>query len=60
MTYGPRRPDLANGLDAPTAAQSQHVRAVSTVRVGEVRGNVGPQVLGEVREVLALILDFPA
>lgn len=53
-------PDPANGLDAPTAAQCQHVRAVSTVRVGEVRGNVGPQVLGEVQEVLALILDFPA
>lgn len=53
-------PDPANGLDAHTAAQSHHVRAVSTVRVSHVRGNVGPVVLRQVREALALIFDLTA
>jgi mRNA interferase MazF len=53
-------PDSANGLDARSAAQCQHVRAVSTVRVGRVRGNVGPVVLGQLREALALLFDLPS
>ena len=28
-------------------------------RVGQVRGNVGPQALGQIRETLALIFDLP-
>jgi len=56
----PIEADNANGLEARSAAQCQHVRAVSTGRVDNVRGNVGPLVLSQVREVLALIFDLPA
>ena len=56
----PIEADDANGLVSRSAAQCQHVRAVSTGRVGSVRGNVGPIVLSQVREVLALIFDLPA
>ena len=56
----PIEPDRANGLDTRSAAQCQHVRAVSTVRVRGVRGNVGPVVLSQVREALALIFDLTA
>jgi hypothetical protein len=35
------------------------VGAVSTARVHAVRGNVGPVVLHQIREALALILDLP-
>lgn len=52
-------PDGASGLIVRSAAQSQHVRAVSTARVGTVRGNVGPVVLLQIREALALIFDLP-
>lgn len=52
-------PDDDNALDAPSAAQCQHVRAVSTRRVKTVRGNVGPVALHQIREALALILDLP-
>ncbi len=51
--------DDANGLAARSAAQCQHVRAVSTGRVGDVRGNVGPIILSQIREILALIFDLP-
>ena len=53
-------PDAQNRLIRPSAAQCQHVRAVSPGRVDEVRGNVGPAVLSQVREVLGLILDVTA
>jgi mRNA interferase MazF len=52
-------PDPSNGLTARSAAQCQHVRAVSTGRARNVRGNVGPMVLGHVRDTLALIFDLP-
>lgn len=52
-------PDPVNALDAPSAAQCQHVRAVSTSRVNRVRGNIGPVVLNQIREALALIFDLP-
>lgn len=54
----PIEPDRVNGLDTGSA-QCQHVRAVSTGRVRSVRGNVGPLVLSQLREALALILDLP-
>ena len=38
-------PDDTNGLKQRSAAQCQHVRAVSTRRGGHVRGNTGPVVL---------------
>ena len=50
--------DEANGLDARSSAQCQHVRSVATTRIHERTGNVGPVVLTEVRETLALLLDL--
>jgi mRNA interferase MazF len=52
-------PDGDNGLDRPSAAQCQHIRAVSPGRVLDVRGNVGAVVLTHVREMIAVILDLP-
>lgn len=52
-------PDGDNGLEHSSAAQCQHVRAVSHGRVEHVRGNVGPVVLTQIRDVLGLILDIP-
>lgn len=51
-------PDPANGLDDVSAAQCQHIRAVSTVRVGSVRGNVGAIAINQIRETIAVILDL--
>jgi mRNA interferase MazF len=52
-------PDARNGLGHTSAAQCQHIRAVSTDRVEEVSGNVGPLVLAQIRETIGLILDLP-
>lgn len=52
-------PDAANGLDARSAAQCQHIRAVSPRRILEVRGNVGAALLAQLRETIAVILDLP-
>lgn len=52
-------PDQGNGLDATSAAQCQHVRAVSPRRIVAVRGNVGTTTLTQVRETIAVILDLP-
>ena len=52
-------PDEANGLVAQSAAQCQHLRAVSTSRIVATRGNVGPAVLAQLRETIAVILDLP-
>ncbi|MGH3933789.1 MAG: type II toxin-antitoxin system PemK/MazF family toxin [Pseudonocardiaceae bacterium] len=51
-------PDTSNGLNQPSAAQCQHLRAVSTGRIQQVRGNVGVQALTQVREVISVILDL--
>lgn len=53
------RPDPTNGLTDLSAAQCQHIRAVSTARVGVVHGNVGGVALAQVRETIAVILDLP-
>lgn len=53
-------PDPDNGLRRPSAAQCQHIRAVSAGRADRVQGNVGPAALAQIREVLALILDLPS
>ena len=42
----------------PSAAQCQHVRAVATTSIDERAGNIGPVVLGEIRETLSLLLDL--
>ena len=52
-------PDPTNGLDAPSAAQCQHLRAVSLARIRSTRGNVGAATLAQIRETIALILDLP-
>jgi len=52
-------PDADNGLDAPSAAQCQHVRAVSPQRISAVRGNVGPAALAQIRDVIGVLLDLP-
>lgn len=52
-------PDAANGLDVRSAAQCQHLRALSPGRVIGVRGNVGAAVLMQLRETIAVILDLP-
>jgi len=51
--------DAANGLEARSGAQCQHIRAVSPERVIDVRGNVGATALAQLREILAVILDVP-
>jgi mRNA interferase MazF len=51
-------PDPENGLEQPSAAQCQHVRAVSTERLTEPSGNVGPAALLQIRETIADLLDL--
>ncbi len=51
-------PDIENGLMVASSAQCQHIRAVSIGRVAQTRGNVGPKVLLQLRETVALILDI--
>ena len=53
-------PEPENGLDEPSAAQCQHLRSISAGRVSATRGNVGPTVLAQLRETIAVILDVPA
>lgn len=52
-------PDRLNQLDTVSAAQCQHIRAVSPARVVKVRGNVGAAVLAQLRDTVAVILDVP-
>jgi len=52
-------PDPTNGFDTRSAAQCQHLRAVSPSRIRTVRGNVGAAALAQIRETIALILDLP-
>jgi mRNA interferase MazF len=51
-------PDTDNGLRNPSAAQCQHIRAVSSGRVDQVIGNVGPAAVTQIRDTLGLILDI--
>jgi mRNA interferase MazF len=52
-------PDETNGLDVTSAAQCQHLRAVSPTRITGIRGNVGTATLVQVCETIAVILDLP-
>jgi mRNA interferase MazF len=56
----PVEPDDANGVEEPSAAQCQQIRAVSTGRVDRTLGNVGAAVLAQIRDVIALVLDIPS
>ncbi len=52
-------PEPANGLRGTSAAQCQHLRAVSPGRISAVRGTVGATVLVQIRETIAVLLDLP-
>lgn len=52
------QPNKANGLNIESAAQCQHLRAVSPQRIVATRGNIGPLNLSQIRETLAVILDI--
>ena len=52
-------PDEHNGLAELSAAQCQHLRAVSVGRIGPTRGNVGSTALAQLRETIAVLLDLP-
>jgi mRNA interferase MazF len=52
-------PDKGSGLEKRSVAQCQHVRSVSPKRLGSAVGNVGPAVLTQLREILAVIFDLP-
>ena len=52
-------PDARNGLDQRSAAQCQHLRAVSPGRIVATRGNVGAVTLSQLRETIAVIIDLP-
>lgn len=51
-------PDDHNGLTTRSAAQCQHLRAVSTRRIVSTRGNVGAATLAQIRETIAVMLDI--
>jgi mRNA interferase MazF len=51
--------EVGNGLALVSAAQCQHLRAVSPRRIASVRGNVGAAALAQIRETIAVILDLP-
>lgn len=51
-------PDPGSGLETVSAAQCQHIRAIAIGRLAEPIGNVGPQVLNQMREILADLLDL--
>ncbi len=51
-------PGAENGLAVESAAQCQHLRAVSPRRILEVRGNIGAAVLAQIRETISVLLDI--
>ena len=52
-------PDADNGLRSVSAAQCQHLRAISPRRILAVSGNVGVAALAQIRETVAVLLDLP-
>jgi mRNA interferase MazF len=52
-------PDPSNGRAQWSAAQCQHVRAISPTRVVRTYGNVGPVALSQIRETIAVVIDLP-
>jgi mRNA interferase MazF len=51
-------PDATHGLSLTSAAQCQHLRAISPGRITAANGNVGPAVLVQIREIIAVLLDL--
>lgn len=52
-------PDKTNCLWLTSAAQCQHLRAISTSRIEDTSGNVGALALTQIREVIAVVIDLP-
>ncbi len=52
-------PDGDNGLSEASAAQCQHLSAVSTRRIVATRGSIGAVTLLQLRETIGVILDLP-
>jgi mRNA interferase MazF len=52
-------PDGHNGLAGTSAAQCQHLRAVSMGRIVSARGTIGAATLAQIRETIAVLLDIP-
>jgi len=50
-------PDPENLLTSISAAQCQHIRAISSARIGATNGNIGEVALSQIRELIGLILD---
>ncbi|MCI1642264.1 MAG: hypothetical protein LKI58_08660 [Actinomyces sp.] len=50
-------PDKHNGLGSVSAAQCQHIRSVATTRVSARIGDVGPVMLRQVRNTVAIPID---
>ena len=53
-------PSSGDIVELNSAAQCQHVLAVSTGRILATHGNTGPVILGQIRETLALLLECRA
>jgi mRNA interferase MazF len=51
-------PDADDGLELVSAAQCQHIRAIAAGRLADPLGNVGPQVLTQIGEIVADLLDL--
>ena len=51
-------PDPGNGLETVSAAQCQHIRTIGVERLTASIGNVGPQALTQMREILADLLEL--
>lgn len=51
-------PDPDHGLEVASAAQCQHIRAIAVGRLADPIGNIGPQDLTQIREILADLLDL--
>jgi hypothetical protein len=54
----PVEPDPTNGLAHTSAAQSQPLRAITPRRITAARGHVGPAVLAQIHEAIAVLLDL--
>ena len=59
QTEIPVEPGRNSGLSVDSAAQCQHLRAVSPSRLSRTRGNVGTAALAQIRETIGVLLDLP-
>lgn len=54
-SHVPVEPDEVNGLEVPSCALVEQLRAVAVERCSPARGNVGPVVAHQLLDVLAMI-----